>query len=115
MCDIPQRMDWTVETLNEAVNKELAALPVDMRARFVRICELIEAVGLDRVGMPYVKHLTGPLWEMRLVGQDGIARGLYVAVREKRIVVVRVFIKKTRQTPRREIDLALGRAKEVLP
>lgn len=69
-----------------------------MRARFVRICELIEAVGLDRVGMPYVKHLTGPLWEMRLVGRDGIARGLYVAVREKRIVVVRVFIEKTTQS-----------------
>ena len=86
-----------------------------MRARFIRICELIEAVGLDRVGMLYVKHLTSPLWEMRLVGRDGIARGLYVAVREKRIVVVWVLIKKTRQTPRRELALALRRAKDVLP
>jgi phage-related protein len=29
------------------------------------------------------------------------------------VVVVRVFVKKTRKTPRREIDLALERAKEV--
>ena len=47
-------------------------------------------------------------------GRDGISRALYVAVREKRVVVVRVFVKKTQKTPRREIDLALERAKEVL-
>ena len=106
-------MSWTVETLNTTVDKELAALPVDMRARFVRICELIEAVGLERTGMPYIRHLTGSLWEMRMKGRDGIARALYVTVQGKRVVVVRAFIKKTRQTPRQEIDLALRRAREV--
>ena len=107
-------MDWSVETLNAAVDKELDALPVDMRARFVRISELIAAVGLDRVGAPHVKHLTGPIWEMRMRGRDGISRALYVTVRNKRVVVVRVFVKKTRTTPRREIDLALQRAKEIV-
>jgi len=105
---------WTVETLNATVDKELEALPVDTRARFVRISELIAAVGLERVGAPYIKHLTGPLWEMRMKGRDGISRALYVAARDKRVVVVRVFIKKTQKTPRREIDLALQRAKEIL-
>ena len=85
-----------------------------MRARFVRISELIAAVGLDRVGAPHIRHLTGPLWEMRMNGRDGISRALYVTVRDKRLVVVRVFVKKTRRTPRREIDIALQRAKEVL-
>ena len=42
MCDTPLPVNWTIETLNTTVDKELAALPVDMRARFVRICELIE-------------------------------------------------------------------------
>ena len=96
------------------VDRELDALPADMRARFVRLCELIAAVGLDRVGAPHVRHVTGPLWEMRLGGRAGISRALYVAVRGKRVVVVRVFIKKTRKTPRREVDLALQRAREVL-
>ncbi len=48
-------------------------------------------------------------------GRDGIARALYVVIRARRVVVVRVFIKKTQKTPRREIDLALQRAKEGLP
>jgi phage-related protein len=51
---------------------------------------------------------------MRMKGRDGISRALYVTVRERRVVVVRVFVKKSRATPRREIDLALQRAKEVL-
>ena len=107
-------MAWTVGTLSAAVDEELEALPADMRARFVRIGRLIADVGLEHVGAPHTKHLTGPLWEMRMAGRDGIARALYVTVPAKRVVVVRVFIKKTRTTPRREIELALRRAKEVL-
>ena len=105
---------WSVETLNDTVDRELGALPVDMRARFVRISELIAAVGLERVREPYVKHLQGPLWEMRMTGRDGTSRALYVTVREKRAIVVRVFIKKTRKTPHSEVRLALQRAREVL-
>ncbi|MYL02018.1 MAG: type II toxin-antitoxin system RelE/ParE family toxin, partial [Gammaproteobacteria bacterium] len=75
---------------------------------------LVASVGLDRMGAPHVRHVTGPLWEMRLAGRDGIARALYVAATGRRVVVVRVFVKKTRRTPRREIDVALKRAREVL-
>ena len=107
-------MLWTVESLNETVDEELQALPADMRARFTRICELISSVGLERVGAPHVRHWRGPLWEMRMSGKAGISRALYVANREEtRVVIVRAFIKKTMKTPRREIDLAVRRAKEV--
>ena len=106
-------MAWTVETLNEVVDAELADLPADMRARFVRIAELIEAVGLPSVREPHVKHLRGAIWEIRLKGKAGIARALYATVRGQRVVVVRVFAKKTQKTPGSEIELALQRAKEL--
>ncbi len=106
-------MGWTIETLDERVDEELEALPRDMRAKFLWIGELIESRGLENVHEPYVKHLEGPIWEMRMKGRDGIARAAYVAVKEKRVVVVRVFRKKTQKTPRREIEIALERAKEV--
>jgi len=106
-------MAWTVETLNETVDSELTALPVDMRARFVRVAELIESMGLPNVREPHVKHVRGPLWEMRLKGKAGIARALYVTARDQRVVVLRVFVKKTQKTPAGEIDHALERAKEL--
>lgn len=106
-------MSWSVETLDSRVDDELSALPADMRARFVRIAQLVEAVGLERVGMPHVRHLEGPLWEMRMSGRDGIARGLYVTKRGRRMIVLRVFVKKSQKTPRREIDAALARMQEL--
>ena len=107
-------MAWTVETLSDAVDAELEALPADMRVRFSYISRLIEEFGLDRVREPHVKHLQGRLWEMCMKGKDGISRAIYVTATGQRVVVVRVFVKKTRKTPKREIDLALKRAKEVL-
>jgi len=95
------------------VEAELNALPADQIALFLRIGDLIQVLGLERVGEPHVKHIEGPLWEMRLKGRDGISRALYVVARPKRVVVVRVFVKKTQKTPRREIELALKRAEDV--
>ncbi len=106
-------MRWSVGFLNDDVRNELEALPSSFMASFLRISELIEVKGLQDVHEPYVKHLEGPLWEMRLKGKDGIARAAYVTAHERRVVVVRVFVKKTQKTPRREIILALKRAKEI--
>jgi phage-related protein len=106
-------MAWRVEILDATVRAELEAQPKDIRARFLRIVELIESHGLERVREPYVKHLEGPLWEMRMKGRDRIARAVYVTASGRRVVVVRVFGKKTERTPRREIQLALRRTKDV--
>jgi len=113
-CYIVLPMRWTVETLDKTVDDELAELPPDMRAKFSHIAFLIESVGLERVGEPHVKHVEGMLWEIRMIGRDGIARALYVTATGKRVVVVRVFIKKTQKTPRHEIKLSLERAKEII-
>src|ERR1700730_2466261 len=100
-------MAWTVETLNDVVDAELDDLPADMRARFVHISRLIEEFGLERIREPHVKHLQGALWEMQMKGRTGISRALYVTAVGRRVVVVRIFIKKTQKTPNREIELAL--------
>ena len=106
--------NWVVEVLNETVQAVLDALPEDIRARLVRLSRLIGQQGLEYVREPYVKHLTGKLWEMRLKGKDGIARALYVTALGRRVVIVRAFVKKTQKTPDSEIDLAQRRAKEVV-
>jgi phage-related protein len=106
-------MAWIVELLDDRVLSELESLPFDMQARFRRIVELIQGYGLERVREPHVKHLEGSLWEMRMKGKDGISRAVYITSKGHRVVVVRIFVKKTQKTPRREIEIALQRAKEV--
>lgn len=107
-------MTWSVLFVNAAAQKELAALPTDMRAKFERIVMLVRDHGLEKVREPYIKHLEDKLWEMRLVGRDGIARAIYITASGRRIVVLRTFVKKTEKTPKRELNLARERAKEVL-
>jgi hypothetical protein len=46
-------------------------------------------------------------------GETGLPRALYVTAKEQRVVILRVFMKKTEKTPTREIDLAVQRSKEL--
>ena len=104
---------WQVGYVNAVAEAEVEALPADLRASFERIVGLIRNHGLERMREPYVKHLEGKLWGIRLTGRDGIARSLYVTATGRRIVVLRTFVKKTQKTPACEIRLALERARDL--
>ena len=102
---------WRVEILNDTVAAEIAALPADMQARFLRLSERIGQAGLESLGAR--EAFGGEAVGLRLTGRDGIARALYVTAIGRRVVVVRAFAKKTQRTPPAEIELALRRAKEI--
>ena len=106
-------MAWTVVTFDARVDAELDDLPADMRARYSRIANLIASVGLQNIHEPHVKHIEGVLWEMRMTGKDGISRALYVTEVGERVVVLRIFVKKTQKTPKHELDLAVKRKKQL--
>ena len=106
-------MPWQVVFLDEGTKAALDVFPPDIRASFQRIVELIQSHGLERVREPYLKHLEGPLWEMRLKGKSGIVRAVDVTARGMRVVVVHVFAKKTQKSLRKEIVQALKKAKEA--
>jgi phage-related protein len=106
-------MTWSFIFVSAEAKAELDALPLDVRASFERIVRLVLTVGLERVHEPYIKHIEDRIWEMRLRGRDGIARALYVTASDRRVVILRTFVKKTQKTPRREIELARRRAQEV--
>ncbi len=108
-------MPRTVQTLGTVLDAEIAALPKDMQAAFLRLVEPIEAVGPEQVGHPHVKHLRGKLWEMRFSGRDGIARAIYVTTVGQRTILVHAFVKKSQTTPKAALDLAERRAKKIEP
>lgn len=75
--------------------------------------ESVEALGLERMREPHVKHVEGKLWELRAKAAEGIARGLYVAAAGRRVVVLHVFVKKSRKTPRAALATARERMRQV--
>ena len=74
---------------------------------------LIEQHGFEALPHGMVKHLESKLWELRISGKDGISRAIYITASGRRVIIVRVFVKKTQRTPKSELDIARQRAKEV--
>ena len=96
---------WTV-AIHPLAEPELKALATDLQARFIHIAELLESFGPQQVGLPHIRPLENKLWEMRMTGRDGIARAVYAAVQDRRLLVLHVFAKKTPTTPRKALQIA---------
>ena len=73
---------------------------------------LLEEFGLD-LRMPHTRAMGGGLFELRPRGREGIARVFYCMKEGKRIIMLHSFIKKTQETPKRELDIARRRQNEV--
>ena len=94
---------------NEPVREWLKSLPKqDRRA----IGEDIAYVQFKwPIGKPRVDHLRGAIWEVRTSLGNRIARTLF-AVDDGTMLLLHGFIKKTKKTPKQDLDLALKRMKE---
>lgn len=105
-------MTWVVGFYSSAVETEILALPAGFVARFLRYAERMEVYGPD-LGMPHTRALGDGLFELRLRAAEGIARIFYCTLVGRRIVVLHQFLKKTEKTPRKELEVARRRLKEV--
>ena len=104
---------WVVENLNDIVDSEFDALPKDIQAKFPHLAVLVEELGLLALKEPYVKHLQGKLWELRVKAKSGLGRGLYCTIKGRRVIVPRYFQKQSARMPRDEIALALKRLRTL--
>ena len=87
-------------------------LPAGFVARFLRYAERMEIYGPD-LGMPHTRAMGGGLFELRLKAAEGIARVFYCTLVGRRIVMLHQFIKKSEKTPRKELEIAKRRMKEL--
>jgi phage-related protein len=65
------------------------------------------------LAQPHTKAMGDGLFELRLMGAEGIARVMYCTLSGRRIVMLHGFIKKTQKTPHAELEIAMRRMKEV--
>lgn len=98
---------------NETVETEFDAWPVGLRARFRALTIRMEEYG-PNLGMPHTRALGNGLFEIRAKAEEGIGRVFFCTMVGRKIVILHGFIKKTDKTPKRELDIALTRQKEVI-
>jgi phage-related protein len=96
---------------SEPVRDWLKGLPTQDRQLLGRDLRLVE-MGWP-IGMPLCRPFGGGLWEVRCsLSSNRIARVMF-CVAKGHMILLHGFIKKTQQTPKAELDLALKRQKEV--
>jgi len=104
---------YSTSSGNEPVKEWLKSLPKeDMRT-----------IGFDiktvqygyPIGMPLTRvlHNTGGLEEVRCNISNGIARVIFY-VKNNKMVLLHGFIKKTQETPKKELDIAIKRYKDCV-
>ncbi|MHB8354340.1 MAG: type II toxin-antitoxin system RelE/ParE family toxin, partial [Burkholderiales bacterium] len=97
---------------NARVQQEIEGWPAGIYADFLRLVCLMERHGVD-LRMPHSRAMGQGLFELRCKGHEGIGRAFYCTMVSHEIVVLHSFIKKTQETPDRELAVARKRLKEV--
>ena len=105
-------MDYTITYYSESVQEQILDLPDTLAARYVVLTRRMVAIG-PNLGEPHTKAFGDGLFELRLKGAEGIARVFFCTLIGKRIVILHSFIKKSDRTPKRELDVAHTRLKEI--
>ena len=105
-------MDYTITYYSESVQEQILDLPDTLAARYVVLTRRMVAIG-PNLGEPHTKVFGDGLFELRLKGAEGIARIFFCTLIGKRIVMLHSFIKKSDRTPKRELDVAQTRLKEI--
>lgn len=86
---------------------------VKMRAKLFRLIGLLELKG-NELREPYSKALDDGIFELRAKQGSDISRILYFFVVGNRVILTNGFVKKSRKTPIRELDLAKKRRVDFL-
>lgn len=84
----------------------------DARINFNKVVaylDLLEELG-TRIGEPVTKHLDGKIWELRPLDN----RILFAYVENETFVLLHHFVKKTRKTPKSEIEKAKKELEDYL-
>ena len=106
-------MKWRIEYISEKVAEIILNLPDGLLARYLRLTDLMIEFG-PNLGRPHTKSIEKGLSELRIKGQEGIARVFFCTKNGERIVMLHSYIKKTNKIPKKELKIAQKRLKEVM-
>ena len=106
-------MAFEIEYFHERVLAEIEIWPVDVLADYARLLELLTEHG-PSLRLPHSRAMGDGLFELRPRGRSVIGRAFYCFLVGRRVVVLHAFVKKTPQTPDRDLKLARKRLKELI-
>lgn len=106
---------YETPTGRSPVREFIDALASKAQAKVAWSLDLLATFG-TQLGEPYVRPIAGreKLWELRITVSPNTYRIFYFAFTGRRFVLVHAFIKRSRRTPQKELDVAEARMQEYL-
>jgi hypothetical protein len=99
-----------IKLADDSVEEFIGSLEKQTIARVLHTIDLLETFG-NKLGMPHSKMIQKDLFELRIRGKQEV-RILYT-FSKRNAVLLFGFVKKTEKTPRRYIELALLKTKQL--
>lgn len=84
-----------------------------MRAKIYGLISILQEKG-NELREPYSKHLGDGIFELRCKFGSDVTRVLYFFYYNGRIILTNGFVKKTRKTPKEEIQIAKDRRRDFI-
>lgn len=110
-------MKWVIEYYTKPngespIMEFIDNLPLSTKARTFKTFDLLENYGLQ-IGEPHIKYLSNKLWELRIKASEGIYRFLFTIKKNRVIILLHAIHKKSRKIPKKELEIALRRMKQL--
>lgn len=97
----------------EPAKEFLLELDKQMRAKMLRSICMLQELGYE-LREPYSKPIGDGIFELRAKVGSNISRVLYFFFVGRQVILTNGFVKKTKKTPQREIELAQKYRKDFL-
>lgn len=96
--------------ITTAVNEFIVSLEESAIAKLLRTIDLLEKFG-NQLQLPHSKSIGHGLFELRIHGRKEIR--IFYGYHKKRAILLYGFIKKTPQIPRKELNIAQSKLKDI--
>lgn len=93
--------------------KFLKSLQTKDKAKILACLESIEELGLKTPRVTF-RQIRGQLWEIKISSQSGGFRIFYITISSDNLVLLHAYKKQSQKAPKKEIETAEKRMKEVL-
>ncbi len=114
---IPPKIRWKIEYYKTPSGKEVIQEFIDClepktKGKIYNTFELLVEFG-PQLRIPHTKKLVStPLWELRVLG-EGSTRFFYISQVQHTFIILHGFTKKKQKTPKKEIEIALNRLRQL--
>lgn len=103
---------YKIRFYNEKIKKEISKWPNGIYADFAKIVKSMQIYG-SYLGDKKTSYVEKGLFEIRAKGKEGIGRAFYCTMKGQEIIILHGFIKKTQKTPKKELEIARKRKKDI--